>query len=188
MGKIGICGVHGTGKTTLAKYLVKHLREFDYYPEFAREIINNRKGFNWRETIVEDPIEYMLFEAGIAAAYSLQSVVSNFIADRTPLDIKAYISLMVSKLDKSKFNSEYINLLNSLISGVNRVCDTTILNTKYDIVICLEKKVDKDTDYNTRYIHDYITNNISVLDKHVLLFYEEKPNLDKVLEEVMKII
>ncbi len=102
--KIAISGVHGNGKTTLAK---KMSEEFGltYVDEVARSIIEKTEGFDWRSAGSK---EVLLFEWAIF--YTHRFYVSfyeknkkAFVSDRSLIDIMSYSKWHFDRTKNAKF-------------------------------------------------------------------------------------
>lgn len=103
--KLGFTGSQGTGKTTLAKHLVKQkeFKDYTFIPSAAR--VAEQEGFKVNRDA--DPLSQLLTTAGrITTEYEMWSTTSQTISDRTPLDSLAYTTYQFNNV-WPEFNSGY---------------------------------------------------------------------------------
>lgn len=103
--KIGFTGSQGTGKTTLAKSLLKEkdFADFTFVPSTARR--GEKEGFTVNRDA--DPLSQLLTTVGrITAEYETSATASHTISDRTPLDSLAYTTYQFNSV-WTDFNSKY---------------------------------------------------------------------------------
>lgn len=103
--KIGFTGSQGTGKTTLAKYMLKDkaFKDYSFVPSTAR--IAEAEGFKVNRDA--DPLSQLLTTVGrVTAEYAVDKMGLNTISDRTPLDSLAYTTYQFNNV-WTDFNSKY---------------------------------------------------------------------------------
>jgi len=88
--KIAITGAQGVGKTTLARQINKHHSDFKILPEAARLAVE--AGYNLDQTATTETELWL-----IAKQIDLESIKSNWVADRSCIDLLAYIHYLFSK-------------------------------------------------------------------------------------------
>lgn len=103
--RIGFTGSQGTGKTTLAKHLVKQpeFKDYTFIPSAAR--VAEKEGFKVNRDA--DPLSQLLTTAGrITTEYEQWDITDDTISDRTPLDSLAYTTYQFNNV-WPEFNSGY---------------------------------------------------------------------------------
>ena len=121
--KIAICGTHGVGKTTLAKYL-SEISGYKYIPEMARELLEvKEKKFN--ELNARDVMDFQ------SAVYFSHIFMirgqTQFVSDRGIIDHFAYLAYHVRK------GTLYPDLL-PLYSILSKKIRTELVGT-YDLIL-----------------------------------------------------
>ncbi|KKQ06204.1 MAG: hypothetical protein US18_C0045G0003 [Parcubacteria group bacterium GW2011_GWB1_36_5] len=88
--KIVITGAQGVGKTTLAKQINKHYSDFEILPEAAR--LAKEAGYNLDHTATTETELWL-----IAKQIELESTEGKWVADRSCIDLLAYIHHLFSE-------------------------------------------------------------------------------------------
>lgn len=88
--KIAIIGAQGVGKTTLAKQINEHYPDFKILPEAAR--LAKEAGYNLDQTATTKTEHWL-----IAKQIELESMKGKWVADRSCIDLLAYIHHLFSK-------------------------------------------------------------------------------------------
>jgi len=106
--RIGITGSSGTGKTTLAKALVKHLgRDYQLVEEGVREWLAAR-GYESPRDLKGAEETRQMQEDILAAKINTETFQENYVADRTTLDNIVYVLYWISRKAEEKWLNEYI--------------------------------------------------------------------------------
>jgi deoxyadenosine/deoxycytidine kinase len=128
--KIGFAGVHGSGKTSLAKYLVDEVPEFSkfiYVPSSARRLEN-------KLAINKDATPYsqlMITVSRIADEEQLSDGGrSSLLCDRTPLDSLAYTYYQNQNAWKSQYD-EMVKASELLVRRAMRDYDLVVYFPAY---------------------------------------------------------
>jgi len=120
--KIAISGLHGSGKTSLAKK-INHLTFTPYLPEVAREIIEFTSNFDWREckdiNIIRD-FEKAIFHTHLC----LVKTNDVFVSDRSLVDPLVYVMVQ---------NKKFNNALKSLVEEFTSVIEN--IGVLYDVIL-----------------------------------------------------
>ncbi|MEK9181601.1 MAG: ATP-binding protein [Patescibacteria group bacterium] len=88
--KIAIIGAQGVGKTTLAKQINEHYPDFKILPEAAR--LAKEAGYNLDKTATTKTEHWL-----IAKQIELENMEGKWVADRSCIDLLAYIHHLFSK-------------------------------------------------------------------------------------------
>jgi len=88
--KIVIIGAQGVGKTTLAKQINKQYPNFKILPEAAR--LAKEAGYNLDQTATTETERWL-----IAKQIELENTEGKWVADRSSIDLLAYIHLLFSE-------------------------------------------------------------------------------------------
>lgn len=114
--KIGITGLHGTGKTTLSQFIAGKRGGFKLLPEAPRQAL--QLGFPINEnTPIET--EFWIFAKQLEMELVAQD---NYIADKCFIDLLAYAMYIFAE------KADFINILREIAKGAAK---------KYDLVIYL---------------------------------------------------
>lgn len=123
----GISGVHGSGKTTLAKELAK-VYGFPYVESTARKLFADRSldvnaplELDERLTLQEFILE--------AAVRDYDRIEGPFVTDRTPLDFLAYMMAEVSRagFPSTQLEDAFIAFRENCIAALNRYFEGVII-------------------------------------------------------------
>jgi len=183
--RVAFIGTHGTGKSTATNFIVgkRQLLRLYRYPEYAREILDcitmYDPDFDWMKCIKTNPMIYTMFEVSIVDLYEVQAVSDNYVADRTPLDIMAYIQNFVNVVFPKSENKERPDIIDVLLKKAWAKCNSILESTTYDLVFFLRAI---DGDKTRMFIDKYIEDNLDKLKYYKLVELQEKPDLNKVLE------
>ena len=169
--KIAITGAQGVGKTTLARQINKEYPDFKILPEAAR--LAQEIGYKLDHTATTETELWL-----IAKQIELEKTESNWVADRSCLDLLAYIQYLFSK--------EY-----ALIEFANKTLPPRFGN--YDLVLYLpsgqfaiEDDGVRTTDLKFQQAIDKRIRD--VLEKHKIPFVEIIGSPEERLEKVKKLI
>lgn len=119
--RIGIVGSAGTGKTTLAKALAKHLHS-TYIPDTVLAVLRDRGRDSWQGVVAGD--RRRIREDALRRKVSLEAAAEDFVSDKTAIDYLAYWLQNQSDQEIRATNEEFLNQ-----------CKEAAL--RYDLLVCL---------------------------------------------------
>lgn len=134
--RIGMCGAHRSGKTTLAAYASKKyslpmvqspasaiIKEFGF--DMARD---NRLMFENSSLISNNTGVSMQWSIYLSLVRQLEEAGSNFVADRTPIDVAAYMLADATAYAGEEWSQyEAVRMVEKAIVDTQRLFDAVIL-------------------------------------------------------------
>ncbi len=126
--RVGVCGAHGVGKTTLSKKIAKEVNLL-YIPEYARCLIKV-PDFDW---VASNLLDATNFERAVYSCYAFTLSFINrqhksYISDRTLIDVAAYCLWHISR-------GENLEQSESMLKLYNEIINYTKNNDFWDIII-----------------------------------------------------
>lgn len=104
--RIGIIGSAGTGKTTLAKALAKHLN-VTYVPDAVIAVLKDRGRESWQGVVAGD--RRRIREEALRRKVSAEASAESFVSDKTVIDYLAYWLQNQSEHELRHVNEEFLN-------------------------------------------------------------------------------
>lgn len=104
--RIGIIGSAGTGKTTLAKALAKHLHA-TYVPDAVLAVLKDRGRESWQGVVAGD--RRRIREEALRRKISAEASEEAFVSDKTVIDYLAYWLQNQSEQELRNVNEEFLS-------------------------------------------------------------------------------
>ena len=104
--RIGIIGSAGTGKTTLAKALAKHLKA-TYVPDAVLAVLKDRGRDSWQGVVAGD--RRRIREDALRRKISAEAQEESFVSDKTVIDYLAYWLQNQSEQELRVVNEEFLD-------------------------------------------------------------------------------
>lgn len=104
--RIGIIGSAGTGKTTLAKALAKHL-QVTYVPDAVLAVLKDRGRDSWQGVVAGD--RRRIREDALRRKISAEAQEESFVSDKTVIDYLAYWLQNQSEQELRVVNEEFLD-------------------------------------------------------------------------------
>ena len=141
--QIYVVGAHGVGKTTLVHRL-QHELGLPVYPEYARDIFHDLN----KDRSTMTPLEYLQFQSTLTCWFASLRNKTNFISDRSLIDVGAYTTWYYHK-HESEIDNFYKPLWHNLMHMTYEFVD---LRSDSVYIYMTDDQLDADQQFIDQYI------------------------------------